>query len=193
MLIIALFTQVLGCTLTRTIDLKYYISSVIDEYKSSDATFDLLTCAGRSNVYGVKTTENTYTIIPELTLIWDVSQGFSEYTCTMSKSFFVPGRLTAATFNIFADDFAHIKINNIQVIEISTTAQCIMQNDINVLPYIKLGINSLFIEVTSTIGPGYFGYRIAILAYVFISYHKVNYKILYSSLIFKKIHLSNSY
>ncbi|OMJ77544.1 hypothetical protein SteCoe_22837 [Stentor coeruleus] len=162
--IIALITQVLSCTLTRTIDLKYYISSLINEPSTSDTSFDSLTCDGKPIVYGVLTTESVSTSSPKLILIWDVGHTTSIYSCTMSKSFFVPGRLTDAMFDIFVDDFVLVKINDVQVSEISTTAQSVMQNNINVLSYIKVGLNSLTIIASNSGGMAYFGYRITIWA-----------------------------
>lgn len=162
MLIIALLVQALGCSMTRTIDLKFIITSIIDDLVTSDTSFDQVVCDGRSAVYGVKTTEITAASTPTLTYIWDVGHATSLYSCSMSKSFFVPGRIIAATLDVYSDDYILVKINDVQVTEVSTTAICTMQANKNVLPYLKFGINSLYILATNTLSAGYFGYRITI-------------------------------
>lgn len=162
MFIIVLITEVLGCSITRTIDLKFIVASLIDDLVTSTTSFDPLICDGRSAVYGVKTTEFTPSLTPSLIYIWDVSDANTLYSCTMSKSFFVPGRITAATFDVYCDDYILVKINDVQVTEISTTAICTMQKNINVLSYIKFGLNSLYLSAININSGGFFGYRLTI-------------------------------
>ena len=115
MFLIVLLAQALGCSFTRSYDLRFYVTSLIDDLVTSITSFDPLVCDGRVAVYELKTAATTPTTSPKMRYIWDITSPTYVYKCTMSKSFFVPGRLTAATMDIFGDDLVLVKINNVQI------------------------------------------------------------------------------
>ncbi|OMJ80580.1 hypothetical protein SteCoe_19122 [Stentor coeruleus] len=140
------------CVTSKTYDLTSYTES---------STNVILTCGTNSPVNAVI---SKYPIIGPQTLvsIWNIYDGDALYHCTMTEYFFVPAVISSVIIDEFADDYILLKINDVQVTEIPTTALCTYQQNIDITSYIRTGLNKLYIDAYSVMGQGYFGYRIKI-------------------------------
>lgn len=131
-------------------DLTFYVMS---------STNDELTC--NSKTAKAVLSDNKILQLPGLTSIWDVNKARSIYHCYLNKSFYVPGRPVSATVDVFTDDTTTMFINDVNILEITKCVTC-LQSNINILSYIKIGLNILYIDADNTLGDGYFGYRLTI-------------------------------
>ncbi|OMJ80571.1 hypothetical protein SteCoe_19111 [Stentor coeruleus] len=109
---LVLKTLVLSCSISNSYDLTFYVTS---------STNDMITCGSNSAVKAVIT---SYSINgpPVLPSIWDTYTSNSVYRCVMTKYFFIPGIPTGAVVDVFTDDSTTMKINDLQVSSVSTTA-----------------------------------------------------------------------
>lgn len=151
-LVLILKTIEATCVTSKTFDLTFYIES---------STNIILTCGTNSPVNAV-ISKHIIVENPKLIAIWDSYDGEPLYHCILTEYFFVPAAIVSAKITEYADDYITVKINDIEVSEIPSTAICTYQQNKDVTSYINPGLNKLFIDVYNTGGPVFFGYRIEI-------------------------------
>lgn len=122
LLTIALKTLVLSCSITSSYDLTFFVISSTNHW---------VTCGTNPLEKAIM---SGYFLIadPYMPLIWGTYRSSSAYHCEMTKYFFVSGIPTGALVNVFTDDYTIMKINDVQVSSISTSAACTYQININI-------------------------------------------------------------
>ncbi|OMJ89989.1 hypothetical protein SteCoe_7778 [Stentor coeruleus] len=149
------FKIVESCSTGKIYDLTYYFES---------STNDILTCDNRAPVKAVSPGIYALNGPPALASIWDSKTNTNAYHCTMTEYFFIPALPYYVLITTFGDDYITVKINDVQVSEISTTAQCTYQVDKVATSYIKPGLNKLYIDANNQGSYGLFAYRLKIVS-----------------------------
>lgn len=147
--ILTLGTSSAFCTSIDRFDLTFYIGS---------SEGDEIICGWRAPVkaYSVPSANIPYDIV----CIWDDLSSLGLYNCRTTKYFYVAGKSTEATIEVYADDYLYVFLNNVQVTEISPKILCAKQ--VANLNSIKQGLNKLDIDAYNLYVTAFFGFKVTI-------------------------------